>query len=405
MMKYIAKIFFLLHLTIVVLLCEINTSVVAQYNKQKKDTDTTHTVSESLYPILTKAINKGVAQFYNEQITLIQYPSQGSLKWYYQNINGIFNEGTFNYVSVRVKPSKDSKYLASLSEAGGFPNAYSNLLEKIYYSASQPKQLTDSISEGRWVLQQIKNNTCNPSEINGGMKTVNPNTGSISERYQVAYAISNPIYQIEQELKKERKSIKIEIQIDDPSPIKVQIVVSYKTKIDSVLYCLPDSLTSLLLPFDAGTMENGVVKMEYYGVTMFNISPQKWDLDSNTGWYNEYPIANAIENTDPNNKGYHFVTKPKYNFGSFEEGGNFGFITNLLICDSIVGIFSDIEEPILKKNPDAFSPSNLIFGKRNSNENIITNLKETIFPKLRVPILEQTATVIGGTFCFPGAEK
>lgn len=152
-------------------------------------------------------------------------------------------------------------------------------------------------------------------------------------------------------------------------------------------------------------MENGVLKMEYYGVTMFNISPKKWDSDSNTGWYNGYPIADAVKNMDPDNKGYHFVMKPKYNLGSLKDGGDFGFITNLLICDSLVSILSDTKGSILKKSPNVLTTSNSSLRKNTYNENLIINIKKSISPKLSIPLLEQTATVIGGTFCFPGAEK
>ncbi|MDM8158325.1 hypothetical protein QUH73_00720 [Labilibaculum sp. K2S] len=406
MTKSIVKILFLPLLASVALSYQTDTYEIAQYNNLINDTDTTlHPVSESLYPILTDAINKGIASFYQEQITLIQYPSQGSLKWYYQNLNGIFNEGTFNYVSARVQPSEDSKYLASLSHAGGFPNAYSNLLKKIYYNTGETEQLNDSIPKGRWALKQLTNNTCYPSSENGGMKTINPNTGAISESYQVAYTISNPINQLRTELKNNRKSIKIEIKINNPSPIKVQIITYNETTTDSILYCLPDSITSLLLPFNAGTMKNGILGMEYYGITMFHISPKNWEYKSNTGWYNGFPIADAVKNTNPKTKGYHFAVTPKYNLGLLKDGGDFGFITNLLICDSLVSTLSDIDEPIVKENPNTCTPSNLFRGNRTSNENVVINLKESIFPKLRVPILEQTATVIGGTFCFPGAEK
>ncbi|WP_461629719.1 hypothetical protein [Labilibaculum euxinus] len=406
MTKSIVRILLLPLLASVALSFQTDTYEIAQCNNTKNDTDTTlHQVSESLYPILTDAINKGIASFYQEQITLIQYPSQGSLKWYYQNMNGIFNEGTFNYVSARVQPSEDSKYLASLSHAGGFPNAYSNLLKKIYYNTGETEQLSDSIPQGRWALYQLTENTCNPSNANGGMKTINPNTGTISESYQVAYTISNSIDQLRTELKNNRKSIKIEIKINNPNPINVQIITYNETTTDSILYCLPDSITSLLLPFNAGTMENGILGMEYYGVTMFNILPKKWEFESNTGWYNGFPIADAVKNTNPKNKGYHFAVTPKYNLGLLKDGGDFGFITNLLICDSLVSTFSDLEEPVLKENPNTLTPSNLFRGNRTSNENVVINLRESIFPKLSVPILEQTATVIGGTFCFPGAEK
>lgn len=82
---------------------------------------------------LTNAINKEIAEIYHTQITLIM--ESPYFMWYYNNPNQVFNERSFDYISKRVFPG-GCPGTAKLSPAGGFPNAYSQVINSITYSLS-----------------------------------------------------------------------------------------------------------------------------------------------------------------------------------------------------------------------------------------------------------------------------
>src|SRR5262249_1385728 len=77
---------------------------------------------------------------YKAQITLTATSSQGDLMWYYQNSRGVFNSGTFDFVSARVSKGK-LPYTADLSPGGGFPNAYSWVISSLYFNLSSRDKL------------------------------------------------------------------------------------------------------------------------------------------------------------------------------------------------------------------------------------------------------------------------
>jgi hypothetical protein len=91
---------------------------------------------ERFYLELDAAINRQIAPVYHTTITAIQAPSQGDFLWYYHNLNQVFNGGTFATISARVSPG-DEPGLARLSPAGGFPNAYLEVLSCLAYRPSQ----------------------------------------------------------------------------------------------------------------------------------------------------------------------------------------------------------------------------------------------------------------------------
>jgi hypothetical protein len=91
--------------------------------------------SEDFYRELTEQINRQIEPIYGFRVTLISYDSQGDFYWFYENLDGIFNQGTFDYVSARVSPY-DIRGVAQISPAGGFPNAYIQVVTAIYYQLS-----------------------------------------------------------------------------------------------------------------------------------------------------------------------------------------------------------------------------------------------------------------------------
>ena len=53
----------------------------------------------------------------------VQYPAQGDLEWYYFDVNQVFNQGTFDYISGLVSPG-NVPGTVQLGASGSFPNGY-----------------------------------------------------------------------------------------------------------------------------------------------------------------------------------------------------------------------------------------------------------------------------------------
>ena len=94
---------------------------------------------QTFYDALTKAVNQQIAGTYDVDVTLLQTGSQGNFLWNYQSPNGIFNAGTFAFISAAVLPSPDG-VLAQLSPASGFVNAYVQVVAPMYYRLSRADQ-------------------------------------------------------------------------------------------------------------------------------------------------------------------------------------------------------------------------------------------------------------------------
>lgn len=476
-----------------------------KYNSYNRDHIIITIKSKSLeiYSVLTDAINKAIERFDMKKTTL----SHGNFNWYYKNNNDVFNLDTYNLINVRVQSSSNSKFLAEFSAANGYTNAYTQVLNTIYYkpetskiqnlnktlntiskelislyenrfgkitnlqistsnlltkesietkldyilkhkiaydwsgkksinrppfsltelqknrdlktfltNAPKPANTIIKIAQNyfdlkaqmtklfnanynaRWELNQLKENTQYPTETNGGIKTVNPNTGEISN-YNVAYTVENSIKEFTNQLKVDQKEIKINILINHPKPVEVTIITSFQKKIDTISYALKDSISKIGLPYGDIVIEKGAIKTSYFGIAQANASPLPWDKETNIGWHSNKPIIEAIENEGTNNPGYHFSVKPPFNFGSFKDGGNFGYITNLLICDSVVSNITIKEKQkgmiygsIFRTQTDLALNSKL--------ENTIYTIEEYIYPKTQVPRMQQIAVIIGGSFVF-----
>jgi len=87
------------------------------------------------YSALQKKATSAVASIFKSPIIPIQYPAQGDFMWNYKNNNGVFNGGTYDYISANVSAG-DITGCAKLSASGGFANAYVSLLNNMEYSLS-----------------------------------------------------------------------------------------------------------------------------------------------------------------------------------------------------------------------------------------------------------------------------
>lgn len=94
---------------------------------------------DQFYGDLAAAINAQLAAVYPTPITLVQQPAQGDFLWFYE-ANGLFNQGTFDYLSANVAPSTEYPVLAALSVSGGFVNSYAQVVGKIAYTMSSAQQ-------------------------------------------------------------------------------------------------------------------------------------------------------------------------------------------------------------------------------------------------------------------------
>lgn len=205
--------------------------------------------------------------------------------------------------------------------------------------------IIDKQSEKRWDLVQLKNNISNPTKANGAIQTINPDTGEVSTKFKLGYSIAPSLVNIEEDLNNADRIIDIEI------PLKKDSIVAN-------------------------------VEVKYQGYTMLYIHPQFWDEKNMTGWFDEEPIIEACKNTNQDVSGYQFVIMPPYEFKTFSQNGEFGYIKSLLICKYPPQIsikYKGEQEPIdIKKI------------KKELLGNLVAN----------VPTMQSDAYVIGGTFEF-----
>ena len=93
------------------------------------------------FSALQKKANEAIAAIYKTRITPIEFPAQGDFNWFWQNVNQVFNQGTFDLISARVSPG-DVPDTAQLSPAGGFANAYIQVITALEYSLSSTESAT-----------------------------------------------------------------------------------------------------------------------------------------------------------------------------------------------------------------------------------------------------------------------
>jgi hypothetical protein len=268
------------------------------------------------YQVLAAAINAQVELIYHIQITLVQFPGQGNFPWYYENFNQVFNNGTFGYVSARVSPGDDGSGLAKLSGPGGYPNAYAQLLGQTEYCVSLAATATGGPGaarlafDGNQVLRALRQATSQPTATNGGMPTVDPVTGAVSDGCQVGYSVSSPIATIADTLSSGQPVLTVRI------------------------------------PAAAGV----TATLSYPGCQLVAVQPEAWQQDLNVGWHDTDPLAQAYRNGQQDVTGYRFTSEPAYNLGALAAGGSFGRLIALLISNPPVTTFSKVN-PVARTNP------------------------------------------------------
>jgi hypothetical protein len=486
------------------------------------------------FSALKKKANDAIASIYKTRITPIEFPAQGDFNWFWQNPNQVFNQGTFDFASARVSPG-DTPETAQLSPAGGFANAYIQVVTALQYSLSSVEQATlnkavsnasaqaqaivstyqgifgqitdgqmktaqealgefavankqdyvigfilgyiwsgrqsekkpaltytemanardlrkllpqmpasgvpvladvtvylnviapvssleDQLFLGGWIRNQMRNNTAAPTERNGGMKLVNPNTGAVSPDYQVGYSINAAISQIQNDLNNDARvfSLGMEVSKASGSSLRVSVDGGAGFTVGSLLRFSLGTQFSYDMTTVQGTSSDCTVEISYKGFTMAPIAALPWQQATNVGWFYGDPIAEAYKNQGKDVTGFKFVSTPPYNLGSLADGGDFGMLTNLLISNyPTVKIhyrnanFSSFKQAWSEKisgNLTLFgfiplgrfsqgaSGSSYKEGASNSEFTVEFGPSKEV---LSVPDLQKTAFPIGGSFDFP----
>ncbi|HSS48697.1 MAG TPA: hypothetical protein VLX28_07105, partial [Thermoanaerobaculia bacterium] len=109
------------------------------------------------FSALNKKANEAISSIYKTRITPIQFPAQGDFNWFWQNPNQIFNQGTFDFASARVSPGGDIPDTVQLSPAGGFANAYVQVVTALQFSLSsvESETLNKAVSNASAQAQAI----------------------------------------------------------------------------------------------------------------------------------------------------------------------------------------------------------------------------------------------------------
>lgn len=483
---------------------------------------------QEFYSAMQAKAMQAVQSILKSNLYPIQYPSQGDFMWNYLNINQIFNESTFNYISADVLQG-DVQGTAKLSPPGGFPNAYSEVINAMEYSLSKKNQdalaqaqsnasmqagsivtdyqnifgtitdaqmatanvsnkydyvisyilgskwsgkgdtkplsysemskarnlndllpnmpasgdqvvtdvsiylnlmqpvnaLKDLVQNGSWTLRVMKSNTMKPDDQqNGGMKTVDPSTGNVSGVCQVGYNIASSVASINNDLKNLDRTISIGMTTSQASGGNVSVSVEGRVgfSIGSWLKFKTSTGATYDMSNASGTSSECIITMLWKGYSVVPMAPKAWQQATNVGWYYADPIAQAFKNIGKDVDGFKFVSLPSYDLRSFADGGNFGLLTNLLIAN-----YPTIKITYKKADYKSFTQSwsekvsgNLtLFGFINlgsfsqgaygstyemgSDNSTFTLTFSASSQVTSVPLLQQTAYVIGGAVANPGA--
>ncbi|HEY2295659.1 MAG TPA: hypothetical protein VGM86_33565 [Thermoanaerobaculia bacterium] len=485
------------------------------------------------FSALKNKADEAIGSIYKTRITPIEFPAQGDFNWYWQNLNQIFNQGTFDFISARVSPG-DIADTAQLSPAGGFPNAYIQVITALEYSLSSTESATlnkaisnasaqaqaiisryqgifgqitdaqmkvaqealgefavankqdyvigyilgyiwsgrkdeqkpaltytemanardlrkllpkmpasgvpvladvtvylnliapvnsleDQLFLGGWIRNQLRTNTAAPTERNGGMKLVNPNTGGVSPDYQVAYTINAAISQLQNDLNSDRSfSLSMQVSQASGSSLRVSVDGGAGFTVGSLLrFSLGTQFNYDMTTFQ-GTSTDCTVEIVYKGFTMAPIAASAWQQATSVGWFYGDPIAEAYRNQSKDVTGFKFVSTPPYNLGPLAAGGDFGMLTNLLISniptvrihyrnanfssfkqawsESVSGNLTLFGFISLGRFAQGASGSSYKEGSSNSEFTVEFGPSKEV---LSVPDLQKTAFPIGGSFDFP----
>ncbi|TCI89964.1 hypothetical protein [Tenacibaculum sp. M341] len=409
----------------------------------------TNSVENKYYEVLQQQTQNAVRGIINDTVYPIQFPSQGGFIYNWQNLDNIFNRGTYNFITGNISPGKVSPS-AALGEAGTFPNNYIQVLSGIAYTlnnadtekmntvqgnasaqqativqdfqstygeitkaqmeeaksvvgpwgvatkydyvisyvlgtqwsgtqandqpplsyekmssarnlkdllpqrpGSSDKVINDvsiylnmtapvnalqtQMQNGSWTVAQAIKNTSTPTDANGGIKTFNPVDGSIDKNFRTGWNINKSIAAIQNDLNNESRVIEFKMTTHEASGDSLDVSINGSTgfSVGSWLkFSLGTQFSYDMSTFE-GTSKDAEITVQYKGYSIVPISPSAWQQDVNTGWYNGSIIRQAFENQGKDVSGFKFVssTPPPFDFKAFEDGGNFGWLNNVIVSN------------------------------------------------------------------------
>ncbi|WP_448274635.1 hypothetical protein [Nostoc sp. DSM 114160] len=254
------------------------------------------------------------------------------------------------------------------------------------------------------------------------MQTVNPNTGAVSQTFQVGYSISRSLASIQNDLNNKQQIIKVDIRTSEKSSTEVIASIADLPSFffGSVLRFSQENSFDDNMQMVQGSSKDSLIEIKYPGYTMVPIEPLAWQQATNIGWYYEEPIAEAYKNGTQDVTGFKFVLPPNYNLNSLADRGDFGQLTSLLISNypTVTILYQNADFKKFKQSWDQNRKGNLTLfgfnkigsfskgiyssqvhpGSSNSEFSVIFSPSPEV---VSIPELQKMAYVIGGTFNFP----
>ncbi|PKQ69515.1 hypothetical protein [Labilibaculum manganireducens] len=295
----------------------------------------------------------------------------------------------------------------------------------IYLNIMSPvNALQDALQNGSWILTSLKDCTEFPTKKNGGIKTVNPNTGVISDKFNVGYSINKSKQEISNDLQNKGRTIEIKMETHSASGSEMNVHIEGQTgfSVGSWLKFGISGGGSYDMSKAEGTSTDCSVSMKWEGYAMIPMGPAAWQQATEKGWYYADPISQAVANAEKDISGFKFVIKPTFNMDTFKNGGNFGMLNNLLIANypTVEITYQNANFKKFKESWEEHASGNLtLFGfiklgsfsqgvykssfkesSDNSSFKVTFSASDAI---VSVPELQQSAYAIGGAVTNPGA--
>jgi hypothetical protein len=266
--------------------------------------------------------------------------------------------------------------------------------------------LQSKVQLGAWIAAQLRANTSAPTAANGGIQTVDPNSGNVGPGFQVGYGINRALGDIQADLNNAERVLSVEVAAPSAGP-------------PALRFAGADRAAGAVLPL-ASVNSAQSITIDYPGYTMVPVAATAWQQATNNGWFYADPIAEAAANGSGDVTGFKFVTSPPYNLGDLAAGGNLGQLTALLISNyptvkvsapqAAAAALANVAVEGANGGLSLFGipvgdPSRVTYRPVYSEGSAATAVELTFVPSVaQVPTMQQTAYVIGAVVDFPATQ-
>lgn len=281
--------------------------------------------------------------------------------------------------------------------------------------------IRDSQSNGKWLLQQLRSNTQQPTSANGGMTLLSTQG---TEAPGVGFDINVASQEILNGLRNEGQAINVNIAASKTSQSTLNVNVEGQgggtlPLMDFLSLSASGGASYDMFSFH-GAGESATVEVTYPGFVAVPMAPTDFDQSNGLGWYDASPIQQALKNGDADVTGFKFVTSPAVNL---KRGGGFGRLTSLLISNYPTikitydkGDYNQVKQTF--EQHTSWDVKFLWFSVGSGSESTYSSKLEqnshsggfsiTLTPpanNLTVPDIQKTAYVIGGGVTYPAVEN